>query len=465
MMAPSTLALAGLWSLPSHAQQPALTPGPAQAAAPPPAQLDRFTLVGHSETYLQLYQRALLPGQNGASVPTETAVPIVQYLLANARDVDAPWQKDAIQLEFAAWGRVWPTSTSLERPFDGDVQTASVRLQAGPAWAALGRQQMAGGAARFVRFDGVRLGAKHLAFFVEGYGGFSVLPRWNEQPGYHRLGDAEDELLVNPLPTPEREDQWLAGARAGYASVPVSASVSFHEQRRDAELDRRSLGLDVATRALGMASLGGTALLDLDSTRFADARLWLDAAPHPLIDVGVEALHAEPALLLSRQSVLSVFSTDGYDELGGTLRVRARRWLRFEANGYLDVYDGDDAGARGQVAARLSLDDRHPTLVRVAYSRVDAPNNGYHGLRASFSRQLSRSLGSTLEAYGYFYDLPVAGISSSFLGAGTLSYRVQEPFEVLWSGSLARSPYAELDAQTILRASYRFDASPRARQQ
>jgi len=144
--------------------------------------------------------------------------------------------------------------------------------------------------------------------------------------------------------------------------------------------------------------------------------------------------------------------------------VRARRWLRFEANGYLDVYDGADAGARGQLAARLSFDERYPTLLRVAYSRLDAPENGYHGLRASFSRQLSRSLGSTLEAYGYLYDTPVAGISSSFLGAGTLSYRVQEPFEVLWSGSLARSPYAALDAQTMLRASYRFDASPRARQ-
>jgi hypothetical protein len=51
------------------------------------------------------------------------------------------------------------------------------------------------------------------------------------------------------------------------------------------------------------------------------------------------------------------------------------------------------------------------------------------------------------------------------LGAGTLSYRVWAPFEVLWSGSLARSPYAELDAQTMLRASYRFDAFPRARPQ
>jgi len=436
-------------------------PSPPSTGAPEP---DRFTLVAQSETYLQLYRRALLPGQNGASVPTETAVPIHEYLSANARDVDAPWQKDAISIEFAAWARLWPTRSSLERPFDGDVQTANVRLQAGPVWAAVGRQQVAGGAARYVRFDGVRLGTQQLGFFAEGYGGFTVLPGWNEQPGYDALGDAADELLVYQPPRPRRGEQWLVGARAGYASLPASASLSFHEQRRDAELDRRSLGLDVATRLLGLASLGGSALLELDSQRFADTRLWADAAPHPLIDVGIEAVHTEPALLLSRQSVLSVFSTNGYEELGGTFRLRASSWLRFDANGYLDLYGQDGPGARAQVAARANLGVLNPTIVRVAYARVVAPENGYHSLRTSFSRQLSQSLGSTLEAYGYVYDSPIAKSSTSLLCAGTLAYRWAEPFELLWSGSLAHSPYATLDAQTMLRANYRFDTPSRARQ-
>jgi hypothetical protein len=456
IIAPSTLAFSCLYACPGTAEEP-----PAASAAPD----DRFTVVGHSETYIQLYRRALLPGQNGASVPTETLVPIHEYLSASARELDSPWQKDAISLEFSAWARVWPTTSSMERPFDGDVQVASVRLQAGPGWAALGRQQVAGGAARFVRFDGARVGVQRLGFFAEGYGGFTVLPRWDEQPGYHKLGDAEDELLVYQPPDPRREEQWLLGARAGYASLPLSASLSFHEQRQDAELDRRNLGLDVAARAFAQASVGGSALFELDSQRFASARLWLDAAPHPLLDVGVEALHTEPALLLSRQSVLSVFSTDGYDELGGNVTVRALRWLRFEANGYLDLYDGGDPGARAQLAARLSLDPLQPTLVRVAYGRVSAPENGYNSVRLSFSRQLSKSLATTLEAYGYFYDEPIAGSSTSLLGAGTVSYRVSDPFEVLWSGSLARSPYAALDAQTLLRASYRFDLPARTRQQ
>ena len=114
---------------PSSAEEPRHTAPKEQKAETP----DRFSVSAHSETYVQLYRRALVPGQNGQVVPTEQAVPIHEYLFANARDVDTPWQKDSIGLEFAAWGRIWPTDSSIERPFDGDVQTANIRLEAGPA--------------------------------------------------------------------------------------------------------------------------------------------------------------------------------------------------------------------------------------------------------------------------------------------------------------------------------------------
>src|SRR4051794_24768156 len=83
-------------------------PRPASAKTQKTDAPDRFSVSGQSETYVQLYRRALVPGQNGQLVPTEVAIPVHEYLYANARDVDAPWQKDSIGLEFAAWGRVWP---------------------------------------------------------------------------------------------------------------------------------------------------------------------------------------------------------------------------------------------------------------------------------------------------------------------------------------------------------------------
>jgi hypothetical protein len=425
---------------------------------------DRFSVTGHSETYVQLYRRALVPGQNGQFVPTEVALPVHEYLFANARDVDAPWQKDSIGLEFAAWGRYWPTASSLERPFDGDVQTANIRLEAGPAWARIGRQQIAGGAARYARFDGVMVGASHLGFFLEGYTGFTVLPRWNAQPGYHHLGSAEDSLLIYQPAALNRGNHWLTGGRLGYQTTYVSGSISIHNQQVTGGVDHRNLGLDVGAQPFKDASLGASALLELDSGRFANARVWADATPHRLFDLGAELMHSEPGLLLSRQSVLSVFSTDGYDELGGTLRAKVQPWLRFDTNGYAQAYRGTGPGARGEAAARISVGSDYLTTLRVAYTRVIAPQNGYQALRVSFSRKLSQRLSSTLEAYGYFYDNPVAGYKTSSVYAGTASYQVIDSLEILWSASVAQSPYAAADAQTMLRATYHFDAPTRPRQ-
>jgi hypothetical protein len=359
---------------------------------------------------------------------------------------------------------VWPTTSSFERPFDGDVQTANVRLDAGPAWTRVGRQQMAGGAARFARFDGITVGARHAGLFAEGYGGFTVLPRWDARMGYHRLGSQEETLLTYQPPPNERHNHWLAGGRVGYQQARVSGSVSFHEEQVAGALDRRNLGLDLGATPVDEASFGGSGLIDLDSGRFGQARLWVDATPHPLVDLGAEFLHAEPALLLSRQSIFSVFTTDAYEEFGGTLRARVLSWLRFDAQGYVEAYQKTGFGSRGELAGRVAFGRVNPTVFRVAYARVIAPQNGYQGVRASFSRKLGPRVSTTLEAFGYFYDQEVAGYSSSSVFAGTAAYRVLDPVELLASVSVARSPYAALDAQAMLRAVVSFDRPARARQ-
>jgi hypothetical protein len=456
------LALAGAG--PALAQESAPTGRAPGSSAKPPA--DRLVLSARSETYLQFFQRALLPGPNGAIVTDETALPITEYLTVDARNVDAPWQKDSLELEFSAWGQLWPTSSDYERPFDGDVQVASIRYDGGPAWVRLGRQQVAGGAARFARFDGVMVGAgEPVGFFAEGYGGYGVLPRWNGQPGYHHLGSAEGELLNDTGEPQERGSNWLAGGRVGYATSRVSGSVSFHEQHETGGLERRNLGLDAGAQPFDAASLGARALFEMDGMRFASLRAWVDTTPLPALDLGAEVSRAEPALLLSRQSVLSVFSTDGYEELGGNFALRTLGFLRFEGIGFLQAYDDSGPGARGELAARFATGRLLPTIARVAYARVIAPENGYHSVRLSLSRAFSRRVASTLEAYGYFYDETILGYTTSSVYSATVSYRVSDPLELLWGGSLASSPYAAADAQTLLRAVYEFDAQPIARPQ
>jgi hypothetical protein len=425
---------------------------------------DRYQFTVSSETYAELFRRALLPGPDGALVESNTLVPVHEYLRLGVRDLDTGLGEDSLDIELAAWSRFSFTDPELERRGDGDVQVASVRYRGDRFSTRVGRQLVAGGAARYSRFDGVLLGVSPgPGFDAEAYAGFTVLPRFDARPGYHHLGAASDSLLRDPdaLPEPERSGNWLAGGRFGFTSKPGIAALSFHEQHETTGLSRRSLGVDASLHALTDVSVGGNALLELDARRLQDARVWVDTTPLPEADLSLEYLHAEPALFLSRQSVLSVFSTDAYDEAGASAILRPSRRLALEADGFVQFYDADQRGARTEIAVRVEPGTGRRTLVRLAYARVLVIDNAYHSLRASLSRRLTPELMGTLEAYSYLYDERIRERKSSEVYSGTLVYRAAEWASVLWGASLAQSPYAQFDFQTLVRLELEFDLGTR----
>ncbi len=423
---------------------------------------DQFELYARSETYAELFRRALLPGPNGALVYTRTLLPVQEYVFLNVHDLDTPWNKDGVDVELAAWGEATLGNPSPEHALDGDIQTANILLRQGRVSVRLGRQHVAGGAARYARFDGgdvrIDLGA---GFDVEGYGGYTVLPRWDERPGYYLLGAAADTSLKDPtaMQAPPRSSTWLAGSRVGYGNGWARAGLSFHEERVDGLIARADLGADARLNLPDTVVVAGNALLDVDERRLADARLSANATPVEKLDVTVDYLHAAPALLLSRQSVLSVFSTDSYDEAGGYATLRALPSLRLESSGFFDVYDRGRPGARGTVAVRALPDPAGRTTVRVEYTRLVAPDNGYHAVRLSLARRFEEAVTGTLEAYGYFYDAPIRNVRTSSVYAGTLSWQARKSLNLLIGASLANSPYARLDAETEIRVVCELDRS------
>jgi hypothetical protein len=397
---------------------------------------------------------------------TDTVVPIREYVMLRARDIDTSWAKDSVDTELAAWGDVVPGNPGPEHALDGDVQTANVGYRQGPLSFRLGRQHVAGGAARYVRFDGASAHADlPWGFDLQVYGGLTVLPRWNEQPGYHYLGAAVDSDLRNPnaLPPSDHGSHALVGGSVGYRTDRVSAGLSLHDQWEHGGLARFDVGADARAELSQAARLGSNTVLDLDAGRFADVRVFLDAALARPLDVSLEYLHTEPALLLSRQSVLAVFSTDSYDEVGGTAMARANRSLSLEGGAFAQVYDTGRPGGRAEAAMRVVADRSRETMLRIGYTRVEAPTNGYHSLRASLVKQIARRWSGTLEAYGYFYDQAISAVRTSVVYAGTVSTRPTDGLDVLLGASVARSPYAALDAQASLRLSYAFDLGPRRR--
>jgi hypothetical protein len=419
---------------------------------------DRFQFSAYAETDARLFRRATLPGPEGALAADETVAPFYEYVALRVLDLDTRHRPDSVDIEVSGWARLWPTGGSLEEPLDGDVQTALVAYRAEQGSVRLGRQQIAGGAARFARFDGALLELSlESGFFAQTYAGLTVLPRWNRRPGYYYLGDAGASLLRDPaaLEPLGRGGYWLGGARAGYRASRASAFLSFHEQREHGDLAHRDLGLDARAHWDRVGTLVASAIFDTDATDFADARVWMDFEPVGPLSFSIEALHTVPALWLSRQSVLSVFSSDRFDEAGGSASVRVGRKLRLEGSAFAAFYDEGRPGGRGEAGLRFLPDPF--TVARLTYTRLTAPENGYHSLRTSLERRFPARFTATLKLYAYLYDDPVAGYDTSLVYAGSVSHQATSRLSVLAGGSLASTPYAALDAQALLRATYAYD--------
>ena len=431
------------------------------ARAEPTPPVDRYSFFMHGETHAELFRRALLPGSYGAIVTDETALPVYQYVLLEARDQNIEREQSGLDMELAAWSRAELGSNAADAPLDGDVQTANVGYHHGPLTLRLGRQHVAGGAARYARFDGILVDADlGQGFDGRAYAGFTVLPRWNEHPSYAYLGAAADSGLKDPAVSVgrrERSDYTLGGARLGWSSPNVHAGLSFHEQHEAGGTSRRTLTLDETMNLSRAVSAGASASAELEAERISEARVWIDAAPGKRLDLSFEWLHTEPALFLSQQSVLSVFSADDYDEGGSRAELRATDRIAFEGVALLELYSRSRPGARTEVALRVLADRSGSTFVRLAYARVLTPDNGYHSLRSSFTRRIMARLSGTLEAYAYLYDQAIHAYRTSTVYSGTLEYRPLPKVGLLWGASLVHSPLANLDAQTELRLAYDCD--------
>src|SRR5690606_1528257 len=180
---------------------------------------DRHDLIVHSETHLQRFQQALLPGPGGAIVRTETVAPIHEFVSLRAVDLNGLSGTDTLDIELSAWQRLAIGDTGPLGRFDGDVTVANIRERIGPGYVRLARQIQTGGAARFAHFDGVAAGvAFESGLAVDVYGGLTVLPRWTRRPGYYHLGASADTLLRDPeaLQDPDRGGEWLAGGAVHY---------------------------------------------------------------------------------------------------------------------------------------------------------------------------------------------------------------------------------------------------------
>ncbi len=425
---------------------------------------DILAVEAYNSTYMPLFQRALLPGPAGAMVTPQTTLPIYDYMMFRVVDADMPWAKNSVDMELSLWGSgTLVGSSSGQRTYDGDVSVANVTQRYRLSYVKIGRQYVTEGAARFAHLDGFSAGVRsRLGFDASGYAGWTVLPRWDARPNYQHLGAASDSLVTSAdqLPNSDRSGNWMMGARVGYTASRIGGiGLSFHEQREDHALGRRDAALDLHFFPTEAVDASGRALVDVDSRSLADAFLGVSFHPSRDWDIATEYRRVIPTLLMSRQSVLSVFAVDRFDEVGGELRYHITPRILLFGGSFVEWLQGEGVGSRTRGGAKIYPDDAHRLLVQFAYTRVVEPENGYHGTRISAVYRLLNPVTLSAEQYTYFYDVAIRGVRTSSVQVATSSWRFLRQWEVMLGGSLFHSPYAAVDAQAMLRLAYTYGSA------
>jgi len=413
---------------------------------------------------MPLFQRALLPGPAGSMVAPQTTLPIYDYMMFRVVDADMPWAKNSVDMELSLWGSGTLVGNSEgQRTFDGDVSVANVTQRYRLSYVKIGRQYVTEGAARFAHLDGFSAGVRsRLGFDASGYAGWTVLPRWDNRPNYQHLGAAGDSLItsVDQLPNSDRSGNWMMGGRVGYTASRIGGvGLSIHEQREDHALGRRDAALDLHFFPGEAVDASGRALVDLDSRNLADAFLGVSFHPSRDWDIATEYRRVIPTLLMSRQSVLSVFAVDRFDEVGGELRYHVTPRILLFGGSFVEWLQGEGVGSRTRGGAKIYPDDAHRLLVQFSYTRVVEPENGYHGTRISAVYRLLNPVTLSAEQYTYLYDVAIRGMRTSSVQVATSSWRFQRQWELMLGGSLFHSPYAALDAQAMLRLAYTYGSA------
>lgn len=447
----------------------AVTEKASPALHPPSKDEDEFEFHGRLATNFQMRGRAYWPGPGSSGAREDFLAPLHQSVSARAMRVDSPLGEDSLEVQFAAYGQVGLGENQYLDNAYWDIASAYVEQEVGPAAVALGRQVMAGGAARYSRFDGLTLkGDLPFGLHLAVYGGLTALPRYNQNYGYHYLGSAYEDWSTeaNAELNVPRGEYGLVGTKADWRDDEIgSLGVSYHYQAEDKSVTRATLGVNGSVLVVEGFDFAADALFSTDSSRFSEGRVSAIWEGKKWDEFGLrgraEFMHVVPSLLLSQASVLSVFAFEQITEVGGEVEVAFPYRISLEASAYGQMYQEGQAGFRGELGSRFELDDEGTLLARIVAGRFDSETNGYWLGRASLSYRFLPHLRALGDLYQYMYDEEINGVSASTFYAMHVMYEPTARLNARLGGSISRSPYATVDAQMMARVEYHFDRSSR----
>ena len=385
-----------------------------------------------------------------------TIAPLYELVSISARNVQNPVADD-LAFVVSGWAGlslgtnlVWYDANPPQHNLFGDLDLAfaqgellkrSVQLR-------LGRQVVGGGVAGTLQLDGgsvlLRLPA---GFGVTAYVGAPVAQR------FHGGGSP---ISFNP-----NVGDFAVGGRA-YWTLPRWGEIGFSgiEIRDRGDPGREQVGGDLRFTPVRLVTVLANSNYDLHEARWAEANgvLQFQLLGGKLV-AAADVRHVEPDLLLSRTSILSVFSMDKRNEIGGSLQYGEWRALTFGADYHYLVRP--DQGVGHRVNGRAVWQPRSTTSVGVEvghnsfYTNQSGAflNNGYFTIRGFASQEYKRFTGS-LDLQDYEFQQNINNYDRSFTAIASLGYAIGCGWSALVSGDAGVTPYYQSRYGLMVRLAY-----------
>ncbi len=351
----------------------------------------------------------------------------------------------SIALHLAGWSANDFLSDLNGSAVAGDVAIGYVELTVTPVGAWVGRRFMTYGPPGGLHVDGggVSVHATN-GLFADAFVGRPVTP---VRPS-----------ALGPQPSFET-DAFAYGARVGLEHAGlVTVAASYAELWAQGILGARIFDVS-GTWDPGDLHLEANVKIDIASAGISQARGVALYEPAREISLELDYMHVEPRRWIPTWSILSVFETNVYDEAAAGVTVRPSRLWALRAEGAARVYSivstGEvTLGYRADLTARLMPGRTEGPTFRLQGSRRDDGTMGFTVLMAGASIDALRVVVLTLDG-AMAIDDRAARLAA--FGSASLDWPVTREWTLGATGSLARTPVADLETRVFVRAHWRLE--------
>ena len=359
-----------------------------------------------------------------------SVVPAYQSITLSASELTVPFLDD-VRLMASGWGEVvlGDPAPGTSPSADLDLGFIEARTWKRRVELRLGRQIISGGAARMTPMDGLSAKVTLGPLALTTYGGAPVTPRF----GISR-GDA------------------MAGARLAYRSgTETEIAASVIDVLDDGRAARQDVAVDARYGFVKQLFITEYALFSLRELRFAEASAAI--AWQPTLDgqATFEYRRTAPDLFLPRTSVLSVFSQETRDELGGTIFWRPFHALRLSGDArVLFVEDGTGARASGKLAYGSPGERDAGLELRVLHE----PSSGFAEARLFGLQKIGDGGLVTIDLDGYWLEKAINGQQLSLTATATAGWQLAPVWRVVVTGLCDMTPLVAWRGEVMVKVVY-----------